>query len=213
VIAPKNTATYHIGPVGAGENRTVGITLLSDKKADPGLLRVPVNLQYNWLDGTTHTETASIGIVMKGKAELGFVSVDTSPRRIGANEQFDITIRIENTGTGEAKQVSAVVDLPMTGSKQSFIGKIKPGNDAPAVFTLDGAKGGTYDYTTTITYTDDLGTHTISKPMSLRIAPEDFTGAVIIVILILLAGGFLAYRYWYLPRKSGNGALPWVKKS
>lgn len=160
-----------------------------------------------------HRETTSIDVMMKGEAELGFVSVDTSPRRVIANQPFDLTIRIENTGTGEAKQVAATIDIPVTGTRESFIGKIKPGNDAPAVFMLDGLKGGTYNYTTSITYTDDLGTHTVTKPMSVRVAPEDYTGAIIVVALILLAGGFLVYRYWYLPRKNGNGAIPWVKKN
>ena len=213
MIAPKSTALYHIGEVKGNDQKSVDLVLLSDKKTDPGLIRIPVTLQYVWLDGTPYTESSSIDVIMKGKAELGFVSVDTSPRRVTANQPFDITIRIENTGTGEAKQVSATVDLPMTGTKQSFIGKIKPGNDAPAIFTLDGAAGGTYDYTTSITYTDDLGTHTISKSMSLRVVPEDYTGTIILLVILLLIGGFLAYRYWYLPRKNGNGALPWVKKS
>lgn len=213
MIAPKNTALYHIGEVKGNDQKSVDLVLLSDKKTEPGLIRIPVTLQYVWLDGTPYTESSSIDVIMKGKAELGFVSVDTSPRRVTANQPFDITIRIENTGTGEAKQVSATVDLPMTGTKQSFIGKIKPGNDAPAIFTLDGAAGGTYDYTTSITYTDDLGTHTISKSMSLRVVPEDYTGTIILLVILLLIGGFLAYRYWYLPRKNGNGALPWVKKS
>lgn len=213
MIAPKSTALYHIGEVKGNDQKSVDLVLLSDKKTEPGLIRIPVTLQYVWLDGTPYTESSSIDVIMKGKAELGFVSVDTSPRRVTANQPFDITIRIENTGTGEAKQVSATVDLPMTGTKQSFIGKIKPGNDAPAIFTLDGAAGGTYDYTTSITYTDDLGTHTISKSMSLRVVPEDYTGTIILLVILLLIGGFLAYRYWYLPRKNGNGALPWVKKS
>ncbi len=213
MIAPKSTALYHIGEVKGTDQKSVDLVLLSDKKTEPGLIRIPVTLQYVWLDGTPYTESSSIDVIMKGKAELGFVSVDTSPRRVTANQPFDITIRIENTGTGEAKQVSATVDLPMTGTKQSFIGKIKPGNDAPAIFTLDGAAGGTYDYTTSITYTDDLGTHTISKSMSLRVVPEDYTGTIILLVILLLIGGFLAYRYWYLPRKNGNGALPWVKKS
>jgi hypothetical protein len=213
MIAPKKTDLYHVGVVNAGEQKTVDIVLLSDKKTDPGLIRVPVTLMYNWVDGSAHADTTSIDVMMKGKAELGFVSVDSSPRRITANQPFDLTIRIENTGTGEAKQVASTVDLPMTGTKQSFIGKIKPGNDAPAVFMLDGARGGTYDYTTTITYVDDLGTHMVSREMSLRVAPEDYSGVIILVVLIILAGGFVAYRYWYLPQKNGNGALPWVKKN
>jgi hypothetical protein len=213
LIAPKNTDLYHIGAINANDQKNFQVVLLSDKLTPPGLFRVPVTLQYNGLDGTRNTDGTSIDIMMKGKAELGFVSVDTSPRRLTANQPFDLTIRIENTGTGEAKQVAATVDLPMTGTKQSFIGKIKPGNDAPAVFMLDGAKGGTYDYTTTIVYTDDLGAHTIVKPLSIRIIPEDYSGTIVIIILIILAGGFLVYRYWYIPRKNGNGALPWVKKN
>ena len=213
LIAPKKTDLYHIGAIGANESKTLNLVLLSDRDTPPGLVRVPLTLQYNWIDGSVHVETTSIDVVMEGKAELGFVSVETSPRRVIANQPFDLTIRIENTGTGEAKQVAATVDLPMTGTKQAFIGKIKPGNDAPAVFSLDGAKGGTYEYTTSITYVDDLGTHTISSPMSVRVIPEDNTGMFILVMLILIAGGILAYRYWYLPRKNGDGALPWVKKS
>lgn len=77
-----------------------------------------------------------------GKSELGFVSVDTNPPRLTEGTPFDLTIRIENTGTGEAKQVSAKVDLPAEGTKEAFIGKIKPGNDAPAIFLLEGAKAG-----------------------------------------------------------------------
>jgi hypothetical protein len=49
--------------------------------------------------------------------------------------------------------------------------------------------------------------------MSVRVVPEDYTGAIIAVSLILIAGGFIVYRYWYLPRKNGNGAIPWVKKN
>ena len=213
MIAPKKTDLYHIGAINANDSRTVNVVLLSDRNTPPGLIRVPVTLQYNWIDGSGHVETTSIDVIMKGKAELGFVSVDTSPRRVIANQPFDLTIRIENTGTGEAKQVAATVDLPMTGTKQSFIGKIKPGNDAPAVFSLDGATGGTYEYTTSISYLDDLGTHTITRPMSIRVIPEDNTGMFALVLLIIIVGGILVYKYWYVPKKNGGGALPWVKKN
>lgn len=212
-IAPKVTDLYHIGPVDAKTEKAVVVELVSDRNTDPGLIRIPVTMMYKWIDGSAHTDSTSIDIVLKGEAELGLVSVDTSPRRVPANQPFDLTMRIENTGTGEAKQVAATVDLPMTGTRQAFIGKIKEGNDAPALFLLDGVKGGTYDYTATITYIDDLGEHTITKPMSLRVEPEDMSGLAIIVLVVLAVAGFLGYRYWYLPRKNGNGALPWVKKS
>jgi hypothetical protein len=179
-----------------------------------GLQKILLSIDYKLPDGTAKHQDEVIEVPVMGAAELGFVTVDTSPRRVTAGDPFDLTIRIENTGTGEAKQVSATVDLPMTGTKQSFIGKIKPGNDAPAIFSLDGGSGGTYTYNASITYTDDLGTHTIVNPMSLRVVPRSYVGTIILGLLVIIGGGFVLYRYWYLPKKNGNGVVPpWVKKS
>jgi len=212
-VAPKSTDLYHLGTIGAGSDKTLIITLLSDKDAKSGLVRVPVTVSYNALDGTVVTEQTGIDIMMKGKAELGFVSVDTSPPRLAEDTPFDLTIRVENTGTGEAKQVSAVIDLPVEGKKEAFIGKIKPGNDAPVIFLLEGAKGGNHPYNLTITYTDDMGTHTMTRPMNLRVTPTDLTGTIVFLLVILVVLGFVGYRYWYLPKVNGDGKFPWERKS
>jgi hypothetical protein len=212
-VAPKSTDLYHLGTIGAGSEKALTIALLSDKDAKSGLVRVPVTVSYNALDGSVVTEQTGIDIMMKGKAELGFVSVDTSPPRLTEGTPFDLTIRVENTGTGEAKQVSAVIDLPVEGKKEAFIGKIKPGNDAPVIFLLEGAKGGNLPYNLTITYTDDMGTHTLTRQMNLRVPPTDMTGTIIVLLVILAILGVVGYRYWYLPRINGDGKFPWERKS
>jgi hypothetical protein len=212
-VAPKSTDLYYFGTISPGEQRTVSLVLLSDKDTAAGLVRVPVMVSYNALDGTPVAEQTGIDIMMKGRSELGFVSVDTSPPRLTENTPFDLTIRIENTGTGEAKQVSATIDLPAEGTKEAFIGKIKPGNDAPAIFLLEGLKGGNYPYTLTITYTDDMGVHTLTRQMNMRVPPADNSGTIIIVLVILVILGFVGYRYWYLPRINGDGKFPWERKS
>lgn len=212
-VAPKTTDLYHLGTLKSGEQKAVTITLLSDKDAPIGLVRVPVMISYNALDGTPISQQTGIDIMMKGKAELGFVSVDTSPPRLTENTPFDLTIRIENTGTGEAKQVSATIDLPAEGTKEAFIGKIKPGNDAPAIFLLEGLKGGNYPYTLTISYMDDMGVHTLTRQMNIRVPPADNSGTIIIILVILVILGVVAYRYWYLPRINGDGKFPWERKN
>jgi hypothetical protein len=212
-VAPKSTDSYHLGTIGSGDEKTVVVTLLSDKDAKSGLVRVPVSVSYNALDGTPVTEQTGIDIMMKGKAELGFVSVDTSPPRLTEDTPFDLTIRIENTGTGEAKQVSALIDLPVEGKKEAFIGKIKPGNDAPAIFLLEGLKGGNYPYVLTISYTDDMGTHTMKRQMNLRVPPADLAGTIVILLVVLVIIGYAGYRYWYLPKANGDGKFPWERKS
>ncbi|MDD1693927.1 MAG: S-layer protein [Methanoregula sp.] len=212
-LAPKSSDLYHLGMINPGEQKTVSLVLLSDKKADSGLVRVPVTISYNTIDGTPLMQSTGIDVILKGKAELGFVSVDTSPSRLTEGTPFDLTIRIENTGTGEAKQVSATVDLPAEGTKEAFIGKIKPGNDAPAIFLLEGMKGGNYAYNLTITYTDDMGVHTYTRPMNMRVTPADNAGSLILVLVLIGIFGFLAYRYWYLPKKNGDGNFPWERKN
>jgi hypothetical protein len=212
-VAPKITDTYHIGRLNAGEQKAVDIVLLSDKQATPGINRIPVTISYMTIDGTPLTLNTNIDVMMKGKAELGFVSVDTNPSRLIEGTPFDLTIRIENTGTGEAKQVSATVDLQAEGKKESFIGKIKPGNDAPAIFLLEGMRGGNYPYNLTISYTDDMGVHTMIRQMNMRVPPADNSGNLILGILVLGILAFLSYRYWYLPRVNGDGKFPWDKKN
>jgi hypothetical protein len=212
-VAPKTTDLYHLGTIGPGEQKEVVLLLLSDKDAAIGLVRVPVTISYNSLDGTPVSQQTGIDIMMKGKAELGFVSVDTNPPRLTENTPFDLTIRIENTGTGEAKQVSATIDLPAEGTKEAFIGKIKPGNDAPAVFLLEGLKGGNYPYTLIISYMDDMGVHTLTRQMNIRVPPADNSGTIIFMLVILVILGVVAYRYWYLPRTNGDGKFPWERKS
>lgn len=213
IVAPKNTDLYHLGMIGPGEQKNVSFVLLSDKQAGTGLVRVPVTIGYNSIDGVALTQQTGIDVMMKGTAELGFVSVDTNPTRLTQDTPFDLTVRIENTGTGEAKQVSAKVDLPAEGTKEAFIGKIKPGNDAPAIFLLEGMKGGNHPYNLTINYTDDMGNHTLTRQMNMRVPPVDSSGTIILVLIILAILGFLAYRYWYLPSKNGDGSFPWVKKN
>jgi len=213
IVAPKSTDLYHLGTISSGEQKAVTLVLLSDKDASSGLIRVPVSISYNALDGIPVTDQTGIDIMMKGKAELGFVTVDTSPARLTEGTPFDLTIRIENTGTGEAKQVSATVDLPVEGKKEAFIGKIKPGNDAPVIFLLEGAKAGTHPYTLTIHYTDDMGEHTMTREMNLRVPPTDRSGDIILLLIVLAILGFIGYRYWYLPKKNGDGKFPWERKS
>lgn len=213
MVAPKNSDLYHLGALPAGGQKTVDLVLLSDKLTNPGLVRVPVTIGYNAIDGIFQTQSTGIDVIMKGKAELGFVSVDTNPPRLTENTPFDLTVRIENTGTGEAKQVSATVDLPAEGTKEAFIGKIKPGNDAPAIFLLEGMKSGTHPYNLTISYTDDMGPHVITRQMNSRVPVTDSTGNLIFGLIVIGILGFLAYRYWYLPKKNGNGSFPWERKN
>ena len=223
VLLSINTSSTSIGVAGSntlvlndldgGASKNIVLNFLTDKDTPTGLQRINLLFTYQLPDGSLQQQTEIVEVYVKGKAELGFVSVDTNPTRLTEGTPFDLTIRVENTGTGEAKQVSATVDLPVEGKKESFIGKIKPGNDAPVIFLLEGAKGGNHPYNLTISYTDDMGDHTLTRQMYLRVTPADMTGNIILVLVILAILGFVGYRYWYLPKVKGDGTFPWERKS
>jgi hypothetical protein len=159
---------------------------------------VPVTITYYTIDGAEQTEHAAISLMVRGQVEIGIASIETSPERIVSGEPFNLIIRVENAGTGDAKSVNARVDLPVSGNREAFLGKIKPGNDAPALFRLDGAPAGDTPYNVTISYTDEWGETTVTHPLSLSVAPADYNGIIIAILLLALLGGGA---WWVFVRK------------
>ncbi len=189
-VKPKDAELFHIHSIASGKNEPVDVTLITDRKTEAGIATVPVTITYYTIDGAEHTEHAAINLMIRGEVEMGIASIETSPERIVAGEPFNLIIRIENAGTGDAKSVNAKIDLPLSGTREAFLGKIKPGNDAPALFRLGGASAGNHPYTVTITYNDEWGDHTVTYPLSLSVAPADYSGIImVIIVLVLLAVG------------------------
>ena len=85
------------------------------------------------------------------------------PVRIKKGDAVSLIIRLENTGTDNANSVKASIDLPMSGGKDAYVGKIEPNNDAPAVFALQAGNPGTYPYNLTVQYEDDYGVQTKTR--------------------------------------------------
>ncbi|NLV26009.1 MAG: hypothetical protein GXY48_02410 [Methanomicrobiales archaeon] len=197
---PSGISSFMIESLGTGMFMEKNISLLIDKNTPTGIIKIPVRMTYAILDGSVIEDTGSIGLDVRGESEISITSVETTPARVNPGEPFDLIIRVQNTGTGEAKSVSATIDLPIKGAKEAFIGRIKSGNDAPATFILEGTDSGEYEYHTTIIYVDDWGTHTLDKDLILTISNgEDSTGLILLILIIIavVGGGF-----WYIRRKN-----------
>lgn len=197
---PSGTSSFMIDNLGAGMSKEKNLSLLIDKNAPTGIVEVPVRMSYALLDGTMIEDSGSVGLDVRGESEISITSVETTPSRVKPGEAFDLIIRVQNTGTGEAKSVSATINLPIKGAKEAFIGRIKPGNDAPATFVLEGTQAGEYQYHISISSTDDWGTHMLEKDLTLTIADAgDSSGMIILVILVLIGGAGI---FWYMRRKN-----------
>jgi hypothetical protein len=198
-------SSFQIPRLAAGESVTKDLSLLIDKNIPAGLVEVPVRMNYALLDGSPVEQFGSIGLDVRGEAEIGITSVETTPVRVSEGEAFDLMIRVQNTGTGDAKSVSAEIDLPIEGAREAFVGKIKPGNDAPATFILEAAAGGDYTYTATISWTDDWGEHQLTRDLSLTVSKSDGSGTIIMVLffVVIIGGG----AFWYMRRKNESDEM------
>ena len=195
-IAAGGSSSFLIDHLDPGTAQTINPRFIVDRDAASRLTEVPIFITYRLLDGSTGTQNESVTLNIRGNSEPGIAALETTPVRVMGGKPFDLIIRIENTGTADARSVSARVDLPFSGTSEAFIGTIRPGNDAPAVFTLDAGRPGTWNYTITVSYTDDWEAKTFSRQLGLTVYRDDGTWIALIVLIIIAVGGYVGYRWW-----------------
>lgn len=205
-ITQKTASTYHFGSLLKGDTATVDMVFSTDKKAPIGLNPVYLTITYANTDGTTTTQTEVLGIHVTGKAKIGIASVSTDPVRIKQGDAVSLIIRLENTGTDNANSVKASIDLPMTGGKDAYVGKIEPNNDAPAVFALQAKNSGTTTYNLTVQYEDDYGVQTKNETLQMTVLDSGVGGMLLPILLILLIAAGGAYWFFVLRKKGSSNA-------
>ncbi|HNB03709.1 MAG TPA: S-layer protein, partial [Methanoregulaceae archaeon] len=133
-ITAKTASTYYIQRLGPGESQAIAMEFSTDRNAPLGLRPVTLVMEYQEPDGSFQQQVETLGVNIRGRAELGISQITTDPAQIQKGEQFTLIIRIENTGTDDAKSVDATIDISLPGTKEAFVGTIEPANDAPAPF-------------------------------------------------------------------------------
>jgi hypothetical protein len=189
-VIPVGSRTVHLGAAPRGANHTFALDLQVDRSAGSGLYMVPVEIAYTAVDGTRVQYAEALGVDLRGSSELAIASVKTDPVRVRQGDEFDLVVRMDNTGTGDARAVSARVDLPLAGTKEAFVGTVRPGSNAPAVFALTADRAGELEYTFNATYADDWGDHATSRTLRLSVAPSGdalTTGLLALAVLVAAA--------------------------
>ena len=202
-ITPKTPGTYHLGTLLRGRNATIDMVFSSDRRAPLGLNPLLLTVTYASADGTTVSQTETIGARLRGRADLGIASLSTDPARIAAGDPVSLVVRLENTGTDTANSVKASIDLPFSGSADAFVGRIEPNNDAPAVYALEAGDPGTYAYNLSVQYEDDYGVHTHEETLRLTVQEGSSPLPLLAVLVLVIAAVGVV---WYLRRKRAGRA-------
>jgi len=202
-IVPKTPNNYHFDRLSKGEKVTLDMNFATDKNAPLGLNPVTLTIRFANADGSYTTQTETLGVPIKGKGTIGIASLSTDPEQIKKGDPVNLIIRLENTGTDNANSVKASIDLPMSGGKEAYVGKIEPDNDAPAVFSLQAGDPGNYAYNLTVEYQDDYGMHTKTERLTMTVLNGDSSGLILLILLLVIGAGA---GYWYFVlRKKGTG--------
>ncbi len=154
---------------------------------DAQVKNYPMDIVLNYMDerGIEYNETKLVGIVAAGRAGLEIAKKTTEPARVKENEPFSLTVKIENTGTGDAKGVTVSLESGFSGDTLAYLGEIKKDDYSNAIFTLDGAKSGKNSGVLRINYEDDFGKHEIRKDLILIISPSSATNPLPFAIGII----------------------------
>lgn len=197
-----STSRYYIEHLDPGEHSSIALHVATDKNTPVGIDPVTLTISYQNPDGTIERQTETVGIPVKGRADIAVSSVATDPVRPVPGSAFTLIIRVENTGTDRATSVRATLDSPFAGTKTAFIGSIDKDSDAPAIFYLQATKDGTVSANLTISYNDDFGSHTIREPATVLIGGASGLPLAVLIFVIVCAGAGAVY--WYFRIRQGR---------
>ena len=196
-ISSKSPSNYYITGLEPGETYELNLKFTSDKNAEIGLYSIPVVLQYSGASGFLKQQTETIGVQMIGKAKLAIAQKKMNLDIIKVEDTFTLTLKIENTGTDDAKGVKAYIGSDyFYGDKTAYLGEISKDDYANAIFTLTaGNIAGIHESELKIVYEDDYGAHELCKDVTLVIYPtqQDYSPIVIVVVLAIAS---IAIVFW-----------------
>jgi hypothetical protein len=198
-LVPLSSDSEHIfKDLSQGTERNAEFWFSMEK--DAVIKNYPVDLGLDYMDerGIEYNETKLIGIVAAGRANLDIAKKTTEPARIKENEPFTLTVKIENTGTGDAKGVTARLESGLEGDTLAYLGEIKKDDYSNAIFTLDGIGSGKKSAVLNISFEDDFGKREIQRELILIINPADSSNPLPVIIGLI---AILAVLYFWKLRK------------
>jgi len=163
--------------------------------ASPGTYVIKTKLSYGEESFFKTNQDEITFDIIGSKSELSISSIKTDPVLPIEGEVVELTLRIENAGTGTAKSIRIYVDHLFQGLKQSFIGTLKSEEDGPAILTFIVDKAGEYTIPVTISYKDDFGDGEIKTDINLNVLEKSSNIGEIILTIIIIA--FIAWGVYY----------------
>jgi len=129
-----------------------------------------ITLEFKDEVGKVSTQPSTIGLNVVGNVRLDLAKKTTDPVRIDAGKPFTLTLKIENTGTIDAKGVKLQIETDFVGDREAYLGKIKKEDYANAIFSLTApSKGGDIPIRLHIFYEKGEGTEEVIREFLIKV--------------------------------------------
>lgn len=184
-----------------GEDFQLNYTIQVKDKTEISSYPIPIKMDFKDENGENISSKSYAGIRVLGKAELAISDIKFEPLNPVIGDLVTVNLRIENSGTGEAKSVKVKLDAPSEGTRTAFLGKIKPDDDAPGIFTFYATKDGNIPLSASIEFEDDLGVRDVTESMDIHVYKQNENSMMTPIVVSVPIIGSIAY---YLSRRKKN---------
>ncbi|MBP2133308.1 hypothetical protein J2128_001262 [Methanomicrobium sp. W14] len=198
IIAPASISSYYIDSLSPGESLELPVKLITERRDLSKIVSLPVEISYLKIDGDRISIDDSINLLLRGEPEISIDSVDNSV--VPEGEPFDLIVRIENSGTSTARSLNAKIAGLNGETKIAYVGKIKAGNDAPAVFNFNGMNPGLYKGSLKISWIDEWGEKNVTDNIEVNVKESD-DGWIVFLILFVAGAGLYAVYYYRIKKR------------
>lgn len=182
-----------IGALGyANSKRFILYHMRTSPNIPPGVHYIEAELRYGSLGFLIKKEYNFSITVETNEPELSISGSKTSPDRIAPKDDIILTLKVENSGKGSAKNVRVRLEsLDFEGVKEAYLGEVEPNEELPARFVLRASEAGTKDFIAKIFYQYGSEDKMVQFPMGLQVFSKSnylwfvIPGAIILIILVL----------------------------
>ncbi|PSQ45154.1 sialidase, partial [Halobacteriales archaeon SW_7_68_16] len=177
-----SASRYVDGPWEPGERRTVGYRVAATRSASQQRYAFAAQVTYENTEGNTR-QSRSLSLGVTPEPEQTFTVVETA-HGVEVGEEGEVTVRLRNDGPVVARDASVTLQSSSgelvfgeSASARQYVGRWATGATRTVVVNataLPGAEARNYSLTATVSYEDDEGDSTESRPLQfgLRPAPE-----------------------------------------
>lgn len=176
-----------IDQLNPAEEKEISFKFNTKSEIAPDSYLIPIGINFLDQRGRKYNTTNNVGIKVINEAQITIQNFKVDTRTQG---EVRLQFKVENIGQGDAKDVEVELVSSLDGAKKNFLGKLEKDEDMPVVFALYGA-GISRDMNDKIkiTFTDDLGEHSIEKDVNYVLPPNNnfklIIGAIVISVIIL----------------------------